>query len=71
MRTIEEVVETIVHETAHKQFDWQYTQEDEINCRIYEYLSTHDKITEQKIHEIVDFVREYYSDFPEGNLYGY
>lgn len=71
MRTIEEVVETIVHETAHKQFDWQYTQEDEVNCRIYEYLSTHDEISEQKIHEIVDFVRENYSDFPEGNLYGY
>ena len=71
MRTIEEVVETIVHETAHKQFDWQYTQEDEINCRIYEYLSTHDEISEQKIHEIVDFVQEHYSDFPEGNLYGY
>ena len=71
MRTIEEVVETIVHETAHTQFDWQHTQEDEINCRIYEYLSTHDEISEHKIREIVDFVREHYSDFPEGNLYGY
>lgn len=71
MRTIEEVVETIVHETAHTQFDWQHTQEDEINCRIYEYLSTHDEISEHKIREIVDFVRDHYSDFPEGNLYGY
>ncbi len=66
-----QIAETIIHETAHKQFSWDNTQEDEINCRIYEYFHTHDSITEDKIKEIVDFVKEYYPDLPRGDLYGY
>ena len=66
-----QIAETIIHETAHKQFSWDNTQEDEINCRIYEYFHTHDSITEDKIKEIVDFVKEYYTDLPRGDLYGY
>lgn len=66
-----QIAETIIHETAHKQFSWDNTQEDEINCRIYEYFHTHDSITEDKIKEIVNFVKEYYPDLPRGDLYGY
>ena len=66
-----QIAETIIHETAHRQFSWDNTQEDEINCRIYEYFHTHDSITEEKIKSIVDFVKKYYSDLPRGDLYGY
>ena len=66
-----ELVETIIHEVAHDKFAWSDTQEGEVNCRIYEYLHSHKNISEDKIKEIVDFVKEYYSYFPKGDLYGY
>lgn len=66
-----EVAETIIHEVAHEKFSWVDTQEGEVNCRIYEYLHSHEAISEEKISEIVNEVREYYSYFPEGDLYGY
>lgn len=47
------------------------TQEDEVNCMIYDYLHRHETISDQKIAEIVECVRELYDDLPEGNLYGY
>ena len=66
-----DIAETIIHETAHKKFNWDVTQEDEVNCRIYEYLHSHETISEDEIKSIVDFVRENYSEDPEGDLYGY
>ena len=66
-----EVSQTIVHEIAHRQFGWINTQEDEVNCMIYDYLHRHQTISDQKIAEIVECVRELYDDLPEGNLYGY
>ena len=66
-----DIAETIIHETAHKKFNWDVTQEDEVNCRIYEYLHSHETISEDEIKSIVDFVREKYSEDPEGDLYGY
>lgn len=68
---VNHVSETIIHETAHRQFSWNETQEDEINCRIYEYLHSHEEISNNKIQEIVDFVRQKYSEYPKGDLYGY
>ena len=70
-RSVKEVVDTIVHEVAHRKYNWNSTQEDEINCRILEILRTKDSISETEISRIVDFVRENYSDIPEGELYGY
>ena len=66
-----DVANTIIHEVAHKKFNWDVTQEDEVNCRIYEYLHSHETISESKIKSIVDFVRENYSEDPEGEFYGY
>lgn len=66
-----EISETIIHEFAHEKFEWVDTQENEVNCRIYEYLHSHDTISKDQISEIVKFVREEYSDLPEGDLYGY
>ena len=66
-----EIVETIIHETSHKKYSWDENQEGEVNCRIMEYLHSHEDISEEKILEIVDFVRKEYSDLPEGDLYGY
>lgn len=66
-----EVAETIVHEIAHRRFSWNKTQEDEVNCRIYEYLHTHETISDAKISEIVSFVKSEYDNFIEGDLYGY
>lgn len=65
------VAETIIHECAHRQFNWNETQEDEVNCRIYEYLHSHEEISDNKIQEIVNFVRGNYSGDAEGDLYGY
>lgn len=66
-----DIAGTIIHEVAHKKFNWDVTQEDEVNCRIYEYLHSHKTISESKIKSIVDYVRENYSEDPEGDLYGY
>lgn len=66
-----EIAETIIHEVAHEKFNWLDNQEDEVNCRIYEYLHSHETISNEKIQEIVDEVKEYYSFLPEGDLYGY
>lgn len=66
-----EIAETIIHEVAHDKFSWTDTQEGEINCRIYEYLHSHKTISNETIKEIVEFVKENYSYFPEGDLYGY
>lgn len=66
-----EIAETIIHEVAHDKFSWTDTQEGEINCRIYEYLHSHKTISNDTIKEIVEFVKENYSYFPEGDLYGY
>ncbi len=65
------VAETIIHECAHRQFSWNETQEDEVNCRIYEYLHSHESISDDKIKSIVDFVKQHYSEDPEGDFYGY
>lgn len=56
------VAETIIHECAHRQFNWVNTQEDEVNCRLYEYFHAHKTVSENTIREIVDFVRQNYSD---------
>lgn len=66
-----EVSQTLVHEIAHHQFGWNKTQEDEINCMIYDYLHTHETISNSMIKEIVKGVKEEYSGLPEGNLYGF
>lgn len=66
-----EIAETIIHEVAHEKFSWVDTQEGEVNCRIYEYLHSHETISEEKVSEMVNEVREYYSYLPEGDLYGY
>ena len=65
------VAETIIHECAHRQFSWNETQEDEVNCRIYEYLHSHESISDDNIKSIVDFVKQHYSEDPEGDFYGY
>lgn len=67
----QEISETIIHEFAHEKFGWVDTQENEVNCRIYEYLHSHETISDEQIAEIVRFVREQYGDLPEGDLYGY
>ena len=67
----QEISETIIHEFAHEKFEWVDTQENEVNCRIYEYLHSHDTISKDQISEIVKFVKEEYSELPEGDLYGY
>ncbi len=69
--TFDEVISTIIHEGAHKKFNWEHTQENEVNCYLYELLHTQSDITEKDIRFIVNFVRENYSHLPEGNLYGY
>lgn len=66
-----EVSQTLVHEIAHYQFKWNETQEDEINCMIYDYLHRHETISDNMIAEIVRGVKVEYSDLPEGDLYGY
>lgn len=66
---VQEISETIIHEISHRQYNWNETQEDEVNCRLMEYLHTHESISDEKIREFVDFVRENYSYLPEGNLY--
>lgn len=65
----QEISETIVHEVSHRQYNWRKTQEDEVNCMLMEYLHTHEDISDEKIKEFIDFVRENYSYLPEGNLY--
>lgn len=65
------VAETIIHECAHRQFSWNVTQEDEVNCRIYEYLHSHETISDTKIKSIVAFVKKKYSGDPRGDFYGY
>lgn len=62
---------TIIHETAHKQYKWKYTQEDEANCYLLELLHIKETITNKDIQKIVNFVRQEYSYLPEGNLYGF
>lgn len=65
----QEISDTIVHEVSHRQYNWRKTQEDEVNCMLMEYLHTHEDISDEKIKEFIDFVRENYSYLPEGNLY--
>lgn len=67
----QQVAETIIHEAAHKKYNWDLDQEGEVNCRLLEFFHTHSESTEEKIHEIVDFVRQEYGYLPEGDLYGY
>ena len=66
-----DVSQTIVHECAHRRFNWDTTMEDEINCMIYDYLHIHESISQDAIKEIVSFVKSEYSDLPKGVLYGY
>ena len=66
-----EIVETIIHEASHKKYSWDEDQEGEINCRIMEYLHSHESISNEKITEIVNFVKREYADLPKGELYGY
>lgn len=66
-----EISQTIVHEIAHHQFGWTDTQENEVNCMIYDYLHAHETISDRMIAEIVADVRREYDYLPEGNLYGY
>lgn len=69
--TVQEVAETIIHEAAHKKYSWDETQEGEVNCRLLEWFHSHETISDKMISEIVSFVRAEYSDFPEGDMYGY
>lgn len=66
-----EVAKTIIHECAHRKYNWDENMEGEINCRLLEHFHTHESITETEIQKIVDFVRNDYSYLPEGDLYGY
>ena len=66
-----EVSSTIVHEVCHIRYGWDKTQEDEVNCRLMETMHTREQITEADIRSVVAFVRRHYSEYPEGNLYGY
>lgn len=68
---IKELVDTIVHETAHRKYNWNTTQEDEVNCRILEILRTKKSISNAEISDVVNLVRNYYSELPTGDLYGY
>ncbi|MGN0578985.1 MAG: phage minor capsid protein [Ruminiclostridium sp.] len=68
---IKELVDTIVHETAHRKYNWNTTQEDEVNCRILEILRTKKSISNAEISDVVSFVRNNYSEMPTGDLYGY
>ena len=70
-RTVEEVSETILHETCHLMYKWDKTQEDEVNCRLMEIFHRKGDITESDIRKTVRFVKEYYSEYLEGELYGY
>lgn len=62
---------TLIHETAHKQYGWKHTQEDEINCYLMEFLHAKKHITTKDIQKIVNFVKQEYSYLPEGELYGF
>ena len=66
-----EVAQTIIHECAHRKYHWDEDMEGEVNCRLLEYFHTHETISEQEIRAIVNFVRQEYAIYPEGNLYGY
>lgn len=68
---LDSVSETIIHEICHRRFSWDVTQEDEINCRLYEHFHKHEEISDDEISKIVDFVRREYSEYPQGELYGY
>ena len=66
-----EISATIIHETCHVRYNWDKTIEDEVNCRIMEYLHRYGTISDEEIRDLVRAVKEEYSDYPEGNLYGY
>ncbi|MBR2716271.1 MAG: hypothetical protein IKP17_03820 [Oscillospiraceae bacterium] len=66
-----DVSATIVHETYHMMYGWNNTQEDEVNCRLMELMHLNGDVTDKEIKKIVRFVRASYSEYPEGNLYGF
>lgn len=70
-KDFKDVCGTLIHETAHEQYGWKHTQEDEINCYLIELLHAKEHITTKDIQRIVDFVKQEYSYLPEGQLYGF
>ena len=68
---LNDVCGTIIHETAHIQYDWRYTQEDEVNCYLLEIIHRKGDITESEIKSIVEHVRNNYCKKPKGDLYGF
>lgn len=70
-RTAEDVSSTIVHEACHIMYGWNQTQEDEVNCRLMEIYHRTGDITDRDIRRVVTFVKKNYSEYPEGELYGY
>ena len=67
----EEIACTIIHELCHERYGWDKTMEDEVNCRLMEVMHSKGSISQKDIKEIVKLVRELYSGYPEGNLYGF
>ncbi len=68
---LDDVCGTLIHEVAHKQYDWRYTQEDEVNCYLLEEIHKRGKVTEQEIRRIVDHVKANYTHKPKGEMYGF
>lgn len=68
---LEDVCGTIIHETAHNQYSWKQTQEDEINCYLMELFHHKGNPSKSDITKIINFVKENYAYLPKGNLYGY
>jgi len=68
--SLENAVDTLIHEVAHKKYNWLYTQADEINCYIMEYKHRHSEIKQEDLKKIIDFVSENYGYLPKGDFNG-
>ena len=69
--SLEDAVDTLIHEVAHKKYNWLYTQADEINCYIMEYKHRHGEIKQEDLKKIIDFVSNNYGYLPKGDFNGF
>lgn len=69
--SLEDAVDTLIHEVAHKKYDWRYTQADEIKCYIMEYKHRHGEIKQKDLKKIIDFVSNNYGHLPKGDFNGF
>ncbi len=69
--SLEDAVDTLIHETVHKKYNWIYTQADEINCYIMEYKHRYGEIKQKDLKKIIDFVTENYGHLPKGDFNGF